>query len=264
MQQLINEFLQAGFYCLTYGTFFWLPLIVMSLLATKLSRILGYKTTLIIGFVGIVLHELSHALACLIVGNKITRISLFSIRRDGGVGFVEYSYVDRWYSPFTNCFVAIAPLMGGVLAVLITTHLLRPDLMATLHTLLLDVTKISDGLFFITVFSGQVFQITPGNISATVVWLFITSSILMFCIPSKTDFMNCKKAIWTLIFLLFVFQIFNPAALSVTLKSLAPYLIAFTSPLMGLAILLMLLTFFVWSISVLLARRRTNEQVCQR
>ena len=74
---------------------------------------------------GTMIHELSHALFCLIFNHKITNISLFHPTSDGTLGYVEHAYIrGNAYQSAGNFFIGIAPvIMSGVITYLLTIWL---------------------------------------------------------------------------------------------------------------------------------------------
>ncbi len=84
----------------------------------NMSR-LGMPLCYITGFIGTPMHELAHALMCLIFGHKIVDMKLFQIGdEDGTLGYVSHSFNPKnWYQQIGNFFIGVAPIIviSGVL-----------------------------------------------------------------------------------------------------------------------------------------------------
>ena len=93
---------------------FLIPFFALVYLSGQMCRVLGYKTVITLGFIGVPLHELSHAIMCVLTGKKITRIAFYQPCVDGTLGFVEYRYRPTMIGKLTNFLVGIAPLFGGI------------------------------------------------------------------------------------------------------------------------------------------------------
>lgn len=87
------------------------------------------------GFIGTPVHELSHALFCVLFFHKIKRISLFTPNSDDGtLGSVDHSFNPRNpYQRIGNFFIGIGPII--VIAALLCglSYLFIPSMMAEIH-----------------------------------------------------------------------------------------------------------------------------------
>jgi hypothetical protein len=100
------------------------------LLAARLQSRFGWRGVLLTGWLGVPVHELSHAAACLLFGHRVEKLSLFAPDpRTGQLGAVQHAWDRRsLYQQAGRFFVGVAPLAGGALVLLLLTRLLGPAL----------------------------------------------------------------------------------------------------------------------------------------
>jgi len=113
------------------------PLIVIGLVLGFMERqanhyfftAFGYKGILATAWLGTPIHEMGHALMCVIFGHKIRDMRLLMINRaDGTLGYVTHSY-DRSsiYQSIGNFFIGIAPIISGIGALFLSLYYLLPN-----------------------------------------------------------------------------------------------------------------------------------------
>lgn len=99
--------------------------LAFNLLEIKNNKLLylsfGEKGLLITGFVGTIVHELSHLIMALIFNHKIIKVELFrpfKYKEDGVLGYVNHTYNTKSiYQQIGNFFIGIAPMIFGTLII---------------------------------------------------------------------------------------------------------------------------------------------------
>jgi len=97
-------------------------------LTLGLTRLFGRGAVLVTGWLGVPVHELSHAVLCIVFRHRIDKLVLFQPDpKTGTLGYVIHSWDGR--SPWQvlgTFFIGIAPLAGGAAAILASLHFLLP------------------------------------------------------------------------------------------------------------------------------------------
>lgn len=103
------------------------------------SRFAVYAT----GLIGTPIHEISHALMCLLFGHKIVGIKFFQIDEESGVlGYVHHTYNPRNpYAVLGNYFIGVAPILAGCAILNFTLYYCLPRTYVSLIVL----SRASDG-----------------------------------------------------------------------------------------------------------------------
>ena len=103
------------------------------------------------GLIGTPIHELSHALMCIIFRHKITDMKLFQMDDESGtMGYVTHTYTTRSrYQKIGNFFIGVAPIIGGSLVLHLLMRWLLPEEYREISQLIDDFSLVmSDGLSF--------------------------------------------------------------------------------------------------------------------
>lgn len=118
--------------------------ILSSMTRRIFAKTLGAKTELYItGWIGTPIHELSHALFCIIFNHKINEIKLFTTKSDT-IGYVLHSYDSRsWYQQIGNFFIGVGPIIIGTLIVYALFLLLAPELKDNIFSINVSYDKSS-------------------------------------------------------------------------------------------------------------------------
>ena len=110
----------------------FLPLFIQVIILYLLSRLLnkvimkqlGKKWYLVTMWPGVMIHELSHLVGCLLTFTKVYKVNLFTPTGDS-LGSVEHAKTGN---PMKNIIISIAPLFGGTLVIWLLTSLFFPEI----------------------------------------------------------------------------------------------------------------------------------------
>ena len=143
------------------------------------SKAVAYVT----GFIGTPIHELSHALFCLLFFHKINEIKLFTIGDDGTLGYVSHSYNPKnFYQKLGNFFIGIAPIV----VISLILYLLINFLLPTLKDDLLAVASGMSGNGAKGIFEGigKIFLALFSYMKYPRFWIYVAVGI--FLVPHMT------------------------------------------------------------------------------
>jgi hypothetical protein len=231
----------------------WLPLFLLSLLSQFLVRLLGKRVTVIIGIIGVPIHEASHMLACILCNHKIKGFALYKPCLDGTLGYVNHEYRRSWISPLCLLLIGMAPLIGGWLVFGALTAALRPDLAQFFSSYSGNIANIEQAMTFLSMFAGSIFS--TGGILKTIIWMIIGFSILLFSVPSRADFNGCKNAVITLIALLAIWFWLFPAFSLQTIEKIIGFLTLLAGPLYVVLLILLPALGLLWIRRVLVPKQ---------
>ncbi len=173
-------------------------------LTGRLASRLGWHSVLLTAWLGVPVHELSHAAACIVFGHRVERLRLLAPDSiTGQLGSVDHAWNRRsLYQQVGRFFIGIAPLIGGAVALLLLTLLLSP-------APFLWPTLAPDGGLFESLQSAgsQAFALAaalfePHAVRSGMTWAYL---YLGLCIgahmaPSTTDLRGCVPGLlWLLL-----------------------------------------------------------------
>ena len=169
------------------------------------SKIVCYVT----GFIGTPIHELSHALFCLLFGHKITEIKLFQINSDDGtLGYVSHSYNKKnFYHRIGSFFIGIAPIIVISSVLYLISLWLLPNMMNLIAQDFQNIS-FSGGFKSISKAFSNIFSVLlnySGNVNF---WIFIVIGIFL-ALHMTLSGADIKNALGGLAFVLLIMLLLN-------------------------------------------------------
>jgi len=143
---------------------------------------------------GVMIHEFSHLVGCLLTFTKVYRIHLFSPSQDT-LGFVEH---EKRHNPIVNIIISIAPLFGVTTVIWLLTKYLWPDLymaqVSSLQAALIDFTTFQNFFNFTKDYFLQYWIYIKDLISSfdlgnwqTYVFIYLMLTLSSQAAPSRQD-----------------------------------------------------------------------------
>lgn len=149
----------------------------------------GTKILLITGAIGTPIHELSHALMCIIFGHKVVEMKLYQPNSDDGtLGYVKHTFNERnLYHQIGNFFIGVAPILCGSGVLLLLMYLLVPGIYFEVMTELQFIDLLSTDFFDLSTYAGyldlfwkiisDIFDFT--NSDNILWWIFIVLALMI-------------------------------------------------------------------------------------
>ena len=207
-------------------------------LRNRISAKVGSRFFVYFTCVGTVVHELSHALACIIFNHKINKISLFSPQADGVLGYVQHSYDDQNLYQRIGCFfIGIAPLIGGIASTYFLSILLLPENICYKFS-----QSYNPFLIFELIFDPSFYL----NIKSYI-WLYLIFSIMLHTTLSPADLEGSKVGSVLLIAVLLIVSLvgsFVSNVESFLIENIKTLILFFINPLL-LAFFMLLIIYFI-------------------
>ncbi len=216
-----------------------------SLTRTYWSRAFGRKGFLLTAWIGVPVHELGHAIMCLLFRHKIVATQFFPTdTSQGALGYVQHQYNQKSiYQRIGNFFIGIGPIISGITALILLMRYFVPDSYSLFNTNL-ETTVASTSInldmiqnMFLSTFFLLKSLFTMSNLLTPSFWLFLFIAI---CISahialSKPDIKGSIDGIIVMFIVLFLFNIiaglfqYDSNQLIGKMMKYNMYLIAFSS-----------------------------------
>lgn len=163
------------------------------LIQNRLASRFGWSSILATGWIGTPIHEFSHVVMCWIFNHRIDAVALFKPdRKSGRLGYVQHSCKrNNWYQQVGNVFIAIAPLIGGSICLLITLWIFYPAIAQSLTDMPVFVHGADRMQSQLSLFYRQLSDsVQQMSLTSPRFWLF---AYLVLCIgshmaPSRSDY----------------------------------------------------------------------------
>jgi len=176
------------------GVFFVFGLILYAL--ARFTRITFAKVGLyhldvyITGWIGTPVHELGHALFCVLFGHKIAEMKLFAPNSDdGSIGYVNHYIPNNPYGKIGNFFIGVGPIILGAVALYAALYWLVPnknEILASITASTMEELRPASMIQQLSLLAGAV----PATLGALFApenlrhWQFYLFLYLSLCIAS--------------------------------------------------------------------------------
>lgn len=233
---------------------------------SNMQRAFGINGIMTFALIGTPIHEIGHAIMCIIFAHKITKIKLIDPKsRTGVLGYVQHSYSpNNIYQRIGNFFIGIGPIISGISVLMIALyfllpesfHLLQSNLKVQVNYNVLDTKLITYNVFSAIAVIKSIFALE--NISNITFWVFI---VLAFCVSSHIALStpDIKGALDGFIFLFLVIIVINFIAVHFNINtyeyiSMASKYNAYAASLLIMALFFSLISYVISLILYLLRR----------
>ncbi len=134
------------------------------------------------GYIGLPVHELSHALMCVLFGHSVKKIELFNQKKKARIlGYVEHTYYrDNPYHQIGNFFIGVSPILAGGGVILLLLWLLVPSLFSEMTG---QITHLgADFTGFTGVFFGNLLDTALRVIEEVFAWSNFKNPLYWLCL----------------------------------------------------------------------------------
>ncbi|WPC43088.1 hypothetical protein [Clostridium sp. JS66] len=217
----------------------------------------GSNAVMITGFIGVPIHELSHAIFAVLFGHKITKIKLLQKPDENGVmGYVQHGYnQNSIYQQIGNFFIGIAPIFGGVFSIIGLMKFIIPRaynsfiniLFRSLHITVLNKSIIEGIINSYLGLIKVIFSLKNFENPYFYVFLFISICISSHISLSSADIKGASRGLCVIFIILLILN-----ALNLTKYILAIDLIKYNILITGFLMISVILSTITFLVSLIL------------
>lgn len=180
------------------------------------STIIGPKSEIYLGYIGIVVHELSHVIMCIIFNHRIDSFKLLIMpwnldehSQSPNLGYVNHSYTtSSIYQSLGNAFIGTAPIYGCTAALYFIYKYLTPNFYNLLRTTIENLLNSPSSLslssvpnFFLQWISLFNLDIKTIGMCIVVFYLVVNITLTGFDLSDK-DLQSSYKATMSLLIIM--------------------------------------------------------------
>lgn len=171
----------------------------------------GRKGIYLTALIGVPIHELGHAIVCLLFGHRIEEIKFVQFgEADGTMGYVNHSFEPRnLFHRVGLFFIGIAPMIMGVVTISLALLFMLPEVFSEWWTGITTAETAGNAAI-------STLSLVPGifaweNFQNVWFYVFIVFavSVASHMTLSPSDIEGAKSGLFTLYFVLIVVNLFN-------------------------------------------------------
>ncbi len=192
---------------------------IISLLNRMFYSMTNYNKTVLYStsFIGTPIHELSHALMCIIFMHKIEEIKLFQVDDSNGVlGYVNHSYNKKnLWAVMGNFFIGTAPIICGSLLLFFSLKYLMPSAYSEMLLYAEDLQTLQGEGFSLSMITyllatGLGFiECIIGTFSLTIEWFLFAIIAMCIALHMNLSSADLKGALPSLPFIIIIIVALN-------------------------------------------------------
>lgn len=221
------------------------------------QRSFGSNAVMITGFIGVPIHELSHAIFAVLFGHKITKIKLLQKPDENGImGYVQHGYnQNSIYQQIGNFFIGIAPIFGGVFSIIALMKFIIPRaynsfiniLFGTLHVTVINRSTVEGIINSYLGLVKVIFSLKNFENPYFYIFLFLSICISSHISLSSADIKGASRGLWVIFIMILILN-----ALNLTKYILAIDLIKYNILITGFLMISVILSAITFLVSLIL------------
>jgi len=218
----------------------------------------GWNAVAVTAVIGVPIHEISHAIIGILFGHKITKLVLLQKKDESGVlGYVNHAYnQNNVYQQAGNFFIGIAPIFGGIFAIIALMHTIIPKTYNEFITISMNnlhITKISSATLngilnsYIDLIR-IIFSIKNFTNPYFLLFLFLAICISSHISLSSADIKGASKGLFIIFFIILILNAFG-----ISKFVMAESILKYNIVLIGFLIVSLIFSSITYFVSLLLS-----------